>query len=29
MENTEFDINTLLRMCVDDGVSDIHLRYGV
>ena len=29
MENTEFDINKLLEMCVKDGVSDIHLRYGV
>ena len=25
----EFDINRLLKMCVEDGVSDIHLRYGV
>ena len=24
-----FDINKLLRMCVDDGVSDIHLRSGL
>ena len=29
MEDTGFDINKLLRMCVDDGVSDIHLRFGV
>ena len=28
MKNAEFDINKLLKMCVDDGVSDIHLRYG-
>ena len=29
MEDTEFDIIKLLKMCVDDGISDIHLRYGV
>ena len=29
MENTGFDINKLLEMCVKDGVSDVHLRYGV
>ena len=29
MGNSEFDIIKLLKMCVDDGVSDIHLRYGV